>query len=271
MPRLADDWSLAEDALLKRFAFTETAPQIAARLGRSVSAVKYRGHALEVAFVAHAANSNWTDDAVATLKRMWTDGDSATVIARALGEPFTRNAVIGKVGRLGLSVRLDPSMESRASRKSKKVKPPKPAKAPKVARAKKIGTAWAMNSDPAIERAACARFDVASIATVGATVDAIPLEKLSGSHCRWPLTDASGQHRFCGAPRTKSAAEGSGVRWYCDAHGFASIDKKFHRHRAAQILAHHYGKPVPPLSMIPRQYADDAEIDAFLASMQKVA
>ena len=44
----------------------------------------------------------WTDDRVETLKRMWTEGASASEIAKTLGG-VTRNAVIGKAHRLGLS------------------------------------------------------------------------------------------------------------------------------------------------------------------------
>jgi GcrA cell cycle regulator len=47
---------------------------------------------------------SWTDDRVETLKRMWSEGQSASQIAKELGG-VTRNAVIGKVHRLGLSNR----------------------------------------------------------------------------------------------------------------------------------------------------------------------
>ena len=47
---------------------------------------------------------SWTDERVETLKRMWTEGASASTIAKLLGG-VTRNAVIGKVHRLGLSNR----------------------------------------------------------------------------------------------------------------------------------------------------------------------
>ena len=47
---------------------------------------------------------SWTDDRVETLKRMWGEGLSASQIAKELGG-VTRNAVIGKVHRLGLSNR----------------------------------------------------------------------------------------------------------------------------------------------------------------------
>ncbi len=47
---------------------------------------------------------SWTDERVETLRRMWSEGQSASQIARELGG-VTRNAVIGKVHRLGLSNR----------------------------------------------------------------------------------------------------------------------------------------------------------------------
>ena len=44
----------------------------------------------------------WTDDRVEILKKLWAEGLSASQIARELGD-VTRNAVIGKVHRLGLA------------------------------------------------------------------------------------------------------------------------------------------------------------------------
>ncbi|MFQ8430063.1 GcrA family cell cycle regulator [Amaricoccus sp. W119] len=47
---------------------------------------------------------SWTDERVEMLKVMWSEGKSASQIAKELGG-VTRNAVIGKVHRLGLSNR----------------------------------------------------------------------------------------------------------------------------------------------------------------------
>src|SRR5215472_5734064 len=44
---------------------------------------------------------SWTDERVELLKKLWSDGLSASQIAAELGG-ITRNAVIGKVHRLGL-------------------------------------------------------------------------------------------------------------------------------------------------------------------------
>jgi len=53
----------------------------------------------------------WTDERVEQLKQLWTEGLSASQIARQLGG-VTRNAVIGKVHRLGLQQRR-PSPKSK--------------------------------------------------------------------------------------------------------------------------------------------------------------
>lgn len=49
---------------------------------------------------------SWTEERVEMLKSMWNEGKSASQIAKALGG-VTRNAVIGKVHRLGLSNRTN--------------------------------------------------------------------------------------------------------------------------------------------------------------------
>ncbi|HXW19462.1 MAG TPA: GcrA family cell cycle regulator, partial [Roseiarcus sp.] len=47
----------------------------------------------------------WTDEIVEQLKQHWMDGKSASQIASLLGNGLTRNAIIGKVHRLGLAGR----------------------------------------------------------------------------------------------------------------------------------------------------------------------
>src|ERR1700761_7267033 len=66
----------------------------------------------------------WTDERVELLKKLWLDGLSASQIAKQLGG-VTRNAVIGKVHRLGLSGRAAPSQPARPVFKAPR--PPRPA------------------------------------------------------------------------------------------------------------------------------------------------
>jgi GcrA cell cycle regulator len=54
---------------------------------------------------------SWTDERVELLKKLWAEGLSASQIAGRLGG-VTRNAVIGKVHRLGLSGRATSSRSS---------------------------------------------------------------------------------------------------------------------------------------------------------------
>ena len=74
---------------------------------------------------------SWTDERIATLKKMWEGGSTASQIAEELGG-VSRNAVIGKAHRLGLKSRPSPV---KAGEKKKTVKPaaPTPKPAPKKA------------------------------------------------------------------------------------------------------------------------------------------
>jgi GcrA cell cycle regulator len=65
---------------------------------------------------------SWTDERVELLRKLWTDGLSASRIAVELGS-VTRNAVIGKVHRLGLSGRAKTAVPQ-----PQKVKKPVPAR-----------------------------------------------------------------------------------------------------------------------------------------------
>ena len=51
---------------------------------------------------------NWSEERVTLLRKLWAEGLSASQIAKQLGG-VTRNAVIGKVHRLGLAGRATPS------------------------------------------------------------------------------------------------------------------------------------------------------------------
>src|SRR4028119_326342 len=50
---------------------------------------------------------SWTDERIERLKKMWSDGATASQIADELGG-VSRNAVIGKAHRLGLDARPSP-------------------------------------------------------------------------------------------------------------------------------------------------------------------
>ena len=66
---------------------------------------------------------SWTDERIATLRKMWEGGATASEIAAELGG-VSRNAVIGKAHRLGLKARPSPV---KANEKKKSAAPRKPA------------------------------------------------------------------------------------------------------------------------------------------------
>jgi len=70
---------------------------------------------------------SWTDERIATLKKMWEGGATASQIADELGG-VSRNAVIGKAHRLGLKARPSPvtSKEDKPEPKTAAAPAPKP-------------------------------------------------------------------------------------------------------------------------------------------------
>ncbi len=76
---------------------------------------------------------SWTDERIALLKKLWKEGKSAAEIAKTLAKGITRNAVIGKAHRMGLSSRPSPikkADENAPKKQPAKVATKKPAPAP---------------------------------------------------------------------------------------------------------------------------------------------
>jgi len=138
----------------------------------------------------------WTDERVEILKKLWLEGLSASQIAKQLGG-VTRNAVIGKVHRLGLSGRAAPSQPTRPAFKAPRA--PRPAvSAPATPR-------WSAASGGTTDAGAfkAVRYPepatpVTAIATVEERGTATVLT-LGAHMCKWPIGDpASSDFSFCG-------------------------------------------------------------------------
>jgi GcrA cell cycle regulator len=137
----------------------------------------------------------WTDHRVSSLKQLWADGLSASAIAGQLGG-VTRNAVIGKVRRLGLAARATTSRR-RAS---------PPATHP-----------WHCNTVATPRRRTPRASPLRTLLSAPAALDAMlddellipPAERksidtLTPTSCRWPIGDPKRpDFHFCG--RTKLA------------------------------------------------------------------
>jgi GcrA cell cycle regulator len=123
---------------------------------------------------------SWNDQNTAELKKLWLEGLSASQIAKQLGG-VTRNAVIGKVHRLGLSGRATPSQPSRPVFRAQR---PHPA----------VASRPAPRREPIAPR--YAQPVVSPVLDLPGTATVLTL----GAHmCKWPIGDPStDDFSFCG-------------------------------------------------------------------------
>ena len=145
---------------------------------------------------------NWTDDRVQQLKILWAEGHSASEIADRLGQT-TRNSVIGKVHRLGLSGR----------KKTQRPRQPRVSTASPRQRRRAIGVSRR-------QPAAIVEVTVESVlAKLGPAPElAVTVQTLTGSTCRWPEGDPrTPVFHFCGRK-----PESSGP--YCKPHDWIAHD-----------------------------------------------
>ncbi|MCF3973648.1 GcrA family cell cycle regulator [Paracoccus salsus] len=183
---------------------------------------------------------SWTDERVETLKRMWGEGQSASAIAKELGG-VTRNAVIGKVHRLGLSnrneepeaapvaaaVAAEPVAEKKPA--SKPAANPEPAAEPVAekpeAAAEEPATQPAFT--PALRRPIVPAGQplppqpsaneispeaLASVREIEKKARKLTLMELTERTCKWPIGDpATEKFWFCGLPSQAGKP-------YCEAH-----------------------------------------------------
>lgn len=183
---------------------------------------------------------SWSDERVETLKKMWGEGQSASQIAKELGG-VTRNAVIGKVHRLGLSNRnggggtgaaATPEAKAKpaakpATAKPKAATPAKPAPKPEpvedepqeasvpvpavVTRIKPIIPA----GQPLPPQPSTNEIDpkaLAKVSEVEKKAKRLNLMELTSRTCKWPVGDpATDDFWFCGLPSQAGKP-------YCEAH-----------------------------------------------------
>jgi GcrA cell cycle regulator len=173
------------------------------------------------------ADQSWSDERVEALKTMWTEGKSASHIAKELGG-VTRNAVIGKVHRLGLSNRGQPAPQ-RAERDeprtpaaprpvSEPAKPavpvsakPLPVSAPPPRPPKPIFTAGQpLPPQPSANEVSAEA--LANLVSIEKKAKKLDLMQLTERTCKWPIGDpATTEFWFCGHPTQAGKP-------YCEAH-----------------------------------------------------
>lgn len=148
----------------------------------------------------------WTDERVTALKRMYSEGLSASHIAAQLGG-VSSNAVIGKVHRLNLTGRARPASPQRSSiprRPSRGNRSNHGGLALKIARGT-LGKKPTMVPRPFAPRAIEDMVEPNSMA--------VGLLDLKASMCRWPTNDPprGEPFHFCGHKRF-------GTYSYCEYH-----------------------------------------------------
>ena len=175
---------------------------------------------------------SWTDDRVEVLKKMWGEGQSASQIAKELGG-VTRNAVIGKVHRLGLSNRAGSSSAATAKKEAKSKATSKTASAPKTkvepktepaikprpasegkpnfpARRQIIPAGQPLPPQPSANEISPEA--LAKVNEVEKKAKKIGLMELTERTCKWPVGDpATEDFWFCGLPVQQGKP-------YCEAH-----------------------------------------------------
>jgi GcrA cell cycle regulator len=128
---------------------------------------------------------DWTVDArIERLTKMWNDGVTAADISKRLGPGCTKNAVVGKVHRLGLKLRASPIR--------RRGKAEEPTGVPEHLRHTPLGR---------------------EMRRKGFVPGTVTLNQLELSDCRYPTNEAAhGEaHLFCGLPALPGKP-------YCETH-----------------------------------------------------
>jgi GcrA cell cycle regulator len=148
---------------------------------------------------------SWDGERVELLCKLWQDGISASRIAAQLGAGITRNAVIGKVHRLGLAGRAKPASSSGAPRPRRVVAP----------HATQKTVALRGNTLMLREVVIAEEYEPAVLpqAVVIPISERVTITELRENMCRWPLGDPlTPEFRYCGTNCDTSVP-------YCRPHG----------------------------------------------------
>ena len=177
----------------------------------------------------------WNDERVEQLKKLWAEGLSASQIAGRLGG-VTRNAVIGKVHRLGLSGRATTS----------RMKNPRPRLRTAATHAKRPGKSrFGSIGSPALR---ALYHPEAEAFTPAVEEHVIPLaerktiQTLTECSCRWPIGDPQlADFHFCGKDKVTGLP-------YCEFHARRAFQPPQPRRRDREhaIVAPALAAPVKP-------------------------
>lgn len=148
---------------------------------------------------------SWTDERIALLKKMWKDGKSAAEIAKTLGKGVTRNAVIGKAHRMGLSGRPSPIKKPAAPKKEPAAKKERATASPAAPAVPAGRGKKAAPTPPAATAKASAQLnkEVEELKSIQKEIvplgGGVALIDLTERMCKWPIGDPrDADFTFCG-------------------------------------------------------------------------
>jgi len=192
---------------------------------------------------------SWTEERVGRLSRLWLEGRSASQIAAELGEGVSRNAVIGKVHRLGLSGRaavpptstpVEPAPMAVAQAvgvttepSQARAEPPRARPEPQADVTPVAPAPVSAEAEPVEAAPVAIAFDMPVLRSIKDVV--IPLSgrvtilELGATMCRWPLGDpTSAEFRFCGC-------RAAGSMPYCSEHARVAFQPVADRRRVERM------------------------------------
>lgn len=164
---------------------------------------------------------SWTDERVELLRKLWSEGLSASQIAGRLGG-VTRNAVIGKVHRLGLSGRATTS-------RVKSLRPRKRAAANVVKRPTRAR--FPTNGNPAVRELYSGEPYVPPAEEIEIPeAQRKTLQSLDACSCRWPVGDPqTPEFYFCGGKAVPGLP-------YCEHHARRAFHAPAPRRRERESI-----------------------------------
>ncbi len=137
----------------------------------------------------------WTDERLELLKKLWSEGWSASQIAAEIGGGMTRNAVLGKSHRLGLVRNTSTGISTPRPRKESPAPGRPPTAEPPMRHGPKPVISTASQPPHEQPRVVSLPVEVAAPPRGGLTI-----MELREGMCRWPLGDPTRpEFRYCGA------------------------------------------------------------------------
>ena len=170
---------------------------------------------------------NWTDERVEKLKKLWSEGLSASQIAAQLGG-VSRNAVIGKVHRLSLPGRAKAGGSTTAA-----TRPKRPTSAPRAPNyASRVSTrtvarpsgATVLKEEIEVDLVAEQDFSISTDVVVPMS-RRLELTQLTERTCKWPIGDPlKEEFHFCGNDSPEASP-------YCSFHARLAYQPSAERRR----------------------------------------